>query len=712
MAMTLGRTPHSWRKARERSSRIGPVVAFLASLGAAVAGEPAKDTHDRFPTVPAGHMHVRWLLDDGMKFLSPDLKMVDPTSGYPLEGWNHDPSKGLFLRAFTQLTAIGKSMEMLADVVAGNADSPALSREQALVQLTRLVATLRRDQRDPTLASKGLLVNFLDLSTDKRLAPLASDVYKDRVLAEFGAAKGESLWDALIAHGWIVPQSNGREAEIKRGINYGFDHFEGALKPHGDEATKKKILAILDQRVVLIVFGDNANLSTSVAKTIGALLLPQVADRSEVIRIRAELEAFLDDQKDGYAKLYDAKTGLIYFGYNETKKLHFGWEDSKGLWTLAHMDYFVNEFRDPAIFVAARFGLPSAAIRNLGFKMKPYRLQNGKVTHVLAPWDGSAFQAMGLGLSLTELDVPSWRELLGNVVDVEVDYSTSHKLPGFLSEAYTGVDTQYSGSIGIPAITVNPMPRLTDAPSLYTIGVAYTIAPGKVEAFLAANWPVVSGLLTDHGPWEGFNVTQHEAVRFQTTAHTLSMILGLLRTGPEHMSRYVAHRGLTKSLAAYFPRGESTDLLAGKTQIYAWGNKEATVRSSRESATFQVRGDHVERLGIAFVSDRTEGVNLSGGHLVLRYRSSKAIEPVLITLKPPGGESAAPGLISKEITILIEDTGGREAEIRIPLPSSIGLTNVKEVVLTHERLGDASQVDLSITRFEFVPSPEASFRGK
>ena len=39
---------------------------------------------------------------------------------------------------------------------------------------------------------------------------------------------------------------------------------------------------------------------------------------------------------------------------------------------------------------------------------------------------------------MTELDRPSWRRLLENVVDVEIDYATRHKLPGFLSESYTG----------------------------------------------------------------------------------------------------------------------------------------------------------------------------------------------------------------------------------------------------------------------------------
>ena len=53
--------------------------------------------------------------------------------------------------------------------------------------------------------------------------------------------------------------------------------------------------------------------------------------------------------------------------------------------------------------------------------------------------------------------------------------------------------------------------------TLYCLGAAYTIAPQKVEQFLEANWPLISSLITDHGPWEGDNVTRREAIRFQTS---------------------------------------------------------------------------------------------------------------------------------------------------------------------------------------------------
>lgn len=704
MAMIAGRAGRLWT--RMRDLRAGALAAGLAALVAAPgpcrADGPAQTKAGRFPTIPVEHCRTRALLDNSMRFLDPANKMVDPASGYPFEGWNHDPKRGLFLRSFTQLTAIGKHMELLAEVVAGNADSPHLTREQALAGLIRLVQSLRRDQRDPTLGTKGLLVNFLDLATGKRLAPLASDVEKRNVLEAFGPARGEAIWKAMQAKGWIKPRNKDPEAAIVRGADFGWEHFDGALTPYKDDATRRKLLEILDRRVVMVVFGDNANLSASVAKTIGALLSPAVANRPEVATIRAELEAFLDAQGDGYAQLYDANAGLFYFGWEATKGRHYGWEDAQGNWTTGHMDYFVNEFRAPAVFVAARYGLPADAIRNLGFKIKPYRSRDGQVTYALAPWDGSAFQAMGLGLALNELDYPSWRELLGNLVEIEIDFAARKGLPGFLSESYTGVAAQYTGDIGIPEITVNPKPRITDAASLYTLGVAYTIAPEPIERFLGANWPTIAGLLTDHGPWEGYNVTQREAIRFQTSSHTLSLILGLLGTGPENMKRYARHKGLADRLRAFFPAGEATDLLAEGVQVFAWSDRKEGIRSSREGGSFRVRGDSVARLGVAFVPAGPRGADLSGGHLRLRYRSTGALEPVVIALKPAGKGSPA-GLIPKEIFLRLEDTQGREGEVRVPLPASVGVVGIKEVVLTHEP-GAARPIDLTVTGFQFQPT--------
>lgn len=683
--------------------RAAILVAACLVWSLASAADSPRSAPTGYPTIPADHTHARALLDNAMRYVDPTNGMIDSASGYPFEGWNRDPARGVFLRSFTQLTAIGEYLELLANVVAGYADSPGLTREQALAGLVHLVETLRRDQHDPTLGSQGLMVNFLDLATGRRLGPLASDVQKPAILAAFGAEKGEAIWKALRAKGWIVARNKDREAEIKRIEKYGWEGFDGPLAPFADEPTRRKLLEILDRRVVLVVFGDNANLSTSVAKATGALLAPQVVDRPEVVKIRRELERFLGDQKDGYARLYDSKVGLFYFGWDATNGRHFGWEDAQGNWTTGHMDYFVNEFRGPATFVSARFGIPNDAIKNLGFKMKPYTMRDGKVLYALAPWEGSAFQALGLGLSLAERESPSWRELLGNIVDLEIDYAARKGLPGFLSESYTGEGVQYTGAVGIPEITVSPRPRITDAASLYCLGVAYSVAPAKIEGFLAANWPIISGLFTDHGPWEGYNVNRRDAIRFQTTAHTLSLILGMLGTGPDHMKRYAEHAGLGARLAEHFRPGAEADLLAGETQVFSWANKGVPLRSSREGSAFRVEGAAVNFLGIAFVSKRQEGVDLSGGHLRIGYKSAFSMESVVIALKPAG---VAPdsGLIAREITARFQNTGGHEAEVVVPLPATVGLSQIKEVVISHESGGQARPVDLTVKRVGFIPA--------
>jgi hypothetical protein len=691
------------------------LVAFLALAAAAPPPVPSPAAEGgqgggqaavQFPTVPAEHEHARALLENACALFAPDNKMIDPASGYPFEGWNNDPKQGLLMHSFTQLTTVALWMELLGNVVAGYADTPYLSREQALAQLAKLVKTLRQDQRDPQVSADGLLSNFLDLAEGRRRGPLISEVDKAWFQDAFGKEKGEAVWKALQAKGWIVPGPDDLTATVNRGPGYGSACFDGALAPFADRATCDRVMAILDQRVVLTVFGDNANLTLSAAKTIGALLLPEVKDRPEVADIRRDLEQFLEDQKPGYTHLYDKQAGMFYFGRNATKDRLFGWVDVQAKkWKAGHMDYLVNEFRGPATFVVLRHGLPVDALANLGFKMKPYRTRDGRDLYTLAPWEGSAFQALGLSLSFAEKRSPSWRRLLENLVDIEIDFAARKHLPGFLSESYTGEGARYMGEVGIPDISVSPKPRITDSASLYTLGTAYSVAPDKVEQFLAGNWPVISKLRTDHGPWEGFNVTRQEAIRIETSAHTLSLIVGMLGTGPENLKRYLDSRDLGGALAELCKPGQRVDLLAEPTQAFAWADKEGAIQSSRTEGAFQVRGGPVRQVGMAFVPARKGGVNLSGGLLSIRYQSAAAAGPAVIALKPAGPVNPDAGIIATEIFTRLADTGGREEEVRIPLPATPGLWAVKEVVLTCGPAKQELPVDLRITQFSVAPPP-------
>jgi hypothetical protein len=650
--------------------------------------------------VPPKDEHALALLSNGMRYLNPDSGVVDPLSGYPFEGWNHEPEKLLDLRTFTQITAIGKYMEVLADVAAGQIEDPTVSRQSALTKLAAVTETLRLDQRDPTLACNGLLANFIGLKVGKRLGTLASTLDRELVVRTFGPDKGTELWAALISRGWLVVGGQPGEARINRDKQYGWNYFDGALSNFSDDDTRKQVMSLLDRRELELSFGDNANLSTSVAMAIGALLTPSIASQPEVVKIRQQLEEFLAAQTHGYAELYDHKVGLCYFGKDAVRNRLIGWSDDKGAWRPGYNDYFVNEYRGPSTFVTARFGLPLGAVGNLGFKMKPYTKADGTTLYVLASWDGSGFQSFGLGLSLKEKESPSWSELLKNAAAVHVDFSTSQKLPAFLSECFTGNANQYSGAVGIPKISVMQGGRLTDAASLYSIGTAYSLAPEEIERFLGANWSALAPLLTDHGPWEGFNTSWGQPIRIQTTAHTLSLVVGLVGTGPANMRRYAEHAGLSDRIAEHFRPGGVSEFMGRDTQIFAWGDKGGKTASQRQKNSFSVSGQGVRTLGLAFVASNDEGRNISGCRLNLRYRSSERLDDVVIALKTAGGNK--PFLVPKEIIASFAKTDGEESQLEVPLPAMVGLNNIKEVVISHESK-TPSNVDLSITGLTFTP---------
>ena len=576
----------------------GPVERGIALGGLLLAGLASGQgpKPSRFPTIPAEHAHARALLDNAMRYAAPGEQDGRPGLRLPVRGVEPGPEAGLFLRSFTQLTAIGQWMELLANVAAGQADTPApLARAGPGPARPPGQDPPRTTSADPTLAAKGLLGNFLDLATGKRLGPLASNVDKREVPRRLRPGQGRGALEGPAGGRLDRPRHDDREADITRGAKYGYEHFDGPLAPFKDEPTRQKVMAILDARVVMLIFGDNSNLSASAAKTIGALLAPGVKDRPEAVATpRASSKPFLDAQQPGYARLYDAKAGLFYFGWDATRDRLFGWDDLQGNRTIGHMDYLVNEFRGPATFVAARFGLPADAIKNLGFKMKPYRTRGRpRALHARPLGRLGVPGARASGLSLGELDRP---ELAG---DPARTWSTSRSisptrkgLPGFLSESYTGDGTQYTGSVGIPEITVSPRPRITDAASLYTLGVAYSIAPDEVERFLAAELADRSRRCSPTtAPGRATTSPRSEPIPFQTTAHTLALILGLIGQGSENMGRYLESKGLGGRSSTRSSRPAPGPTSSPTRPAFAWTAKGATLDSGKEGGGLPVKGD-------------------------------------------------------------------------------------------------------------------------
>jgi hypothetical protein len=508
-----------------------------------------------------------------------------------------------------------------------------------------------------------------------------------------------------VEKGWLQEEDGGRKAKIRRGPGFGAAHFDGPLAAFAQEPTRSAIMGLLDRRALTIVFGDNANLAAALARSVGALLHPEVRDEPRVAALRASIERFIAAQREGYAHLLDPRTGTFAFGWDASADRFMGWGDGHGGWVTGQMNYFINEFRGPWTFVVLRHGLPLGTIRNAGLKIKPYRDGDGTDRYALAAWEGSAFQLLGLSLFMQERASPGWWRSLEALVDIELDYSTRHGLPGLLSEAYSGKGTEYTGLIGIPDLAVTEHPLNIRSPSLYSLGVAYSIAPKRVEGFLAAHWPTISGLLTDHGPWEGWSQATGTIVRYQTTAHTLSLILGGLGTAQDNMRRYLEAHALLAPLHDLYRSGDRLDLLAGENRALPWSADGGAIEFARDGAGWRFAATLDGAGGIAFVLPEGRTASLSNGRLKLGYRSPSGLAQAAISFKRAKDDPLPPPTIPVEIFPRFERRP--QGELEIVLPATPALSGIQEVVLTFGRPGERTPVDLSIGAFAFEPfAPE------
>lgn len=691
------------------------VAMAVSSLG--VTGLLAEEA----PSIPVRRDHIRALVGNALEYVRPSHGLFDPASGYPCEGWNDDSAAGLHLRDFTQLTAIGAWLELLGQMAAGavpagqptalgvEGRSPAspcsrgLEGERPrnpLSELEHVTDSLLADQRDPRLAMHGLLCNFMGFEADRRVGPLASEAFRNDFLAEFGPDTGAAIWRALKARGWVRAWQDDQAGEIRREDRYGKQGFDGALAPYATPELRDRILALLDRRTVQLIFGDNANLAASVAKTAGALLAPAVREQPEAVRVRGKLEQFLEAQRPGYDFLYDAQRGLFRFGWNAENRRFVGWGDGQGAWQVGYADYLVNEFRGPTEFVTLRYGFPTDAVRNLGFRIRSRRAGDGRERFTLAPWEGSAFQSWGLSLFMDELASPGWRAVLENAVRIHLDYARQHGLPGFLSESYSGDGNEYAGRVGIPELAVvEAPPRITNAPSLYTLGVAYEILPREIERFLGERWPDLAVLLTPHGPWEGMRLPERRPIERQTTAHVLSLILGAVGQSPAAMARYLDSRGLRAELARLRPRGERVDFLGGDARAATWSAQGAGVWGQRTWRGYRVSGTEGRQGAVTWTFPSRGGeVSLSNGELVMGYRT---LGPGLKAVLRFEGETVAGQRYGNEVVLKFPPAPGR-GTWRIPLPATPALTGLRRGVLSFQPEG-LGRPDLFLTTFRFLP---------
>jgi hypothetical protein len=653
------------------------------------------------PNIPQHHTHLRLLLENALRYVDPRHGLIDAASGYPVEGWNQEPQAGLYLRSFTQLTAIGAWIELLANIAAGYADNPYISRDAALEQLARALETLLVDQQDPALAAKGLLVNFIGLDHGTRRSPLIESIDKETFVADLGDSDGPAAWAALVEAGWLSEEDQGRVGRIHRRAPYGASHFDGPLQPFAQEPIRSRIMALLDRRARTIIFGDNANLTAALARSAGALLSPAIRDDPRAVEVRLRIGRFIDEQREGYAHLYDPSTGTFVFGWDATIDRFTGWDDAQGRWVTGQMNYLINEFRGPWTFATLRYDLPRTTLANAGFKIKPYRMTDGRDRYALAAWDGSAFQLLGLSLFMQEHRNPAWRQSLATLAEIELDYSSRHGLPGLLSEAYSGRGAEYTGLIGIPDLAVTDLPLNTEAPSLYTLGVAYQVAPEAVEQFLAEQWPTIRRLLTEHGPWEGWNTATKAITPYQTTAHTLALILGGIGSAQTNMARYLSEHGLTDALESLYAPGTPLDLLRAPDTITPWTADGSPIELSCGDGRCRFVARFAGHGGLVFRAPEGQTASLSNGTLSFGYASAEPVMDVLIGFARAADDPRPPHGIPVEIQARLP--ASEQGVLSIVLPATPALAEIGEISLTVRHGAESRPLDLTLDAFTFTP---------
>jgi hypothetical protein len=181
-----------FRKINSIAAVLLPALLLALLVGCrTVPRQPA--TAFNFPKVDPAHTHTRLLLENALRYAAPASAMTDPASGYPFEGWNQVPKKGLYLRQFTQLTAIGEWLELMANIAAGYADNPCVSRDEAKTRLIQIVGSLRHDQQDPRVSAEGLLVNFIGFKNSQRIPPLSEIIEKQKFIDAFGEEKAAAI---------------------------------------------------------------------------------------------------------------------------------------------------------------------------------------------------------------------------------------------------------------------------------------------------------------------------------------------------------------------------------------------------------------------------------------------------------------------------------------------------------------------------------------
>ncbi len=644
--------------------------------------------------IDPSHARMREMVDKLLAYFT--FEWHDP-SGYPYEGirWNEDTRKIEPIRQYTQITAIGPAAEFLAGIVTGEVVFHPIPMREALDLLTLVMRALQRDQDDPGVSENGLPIAFIefDRENNRMRPPLPYEVTPD-VLPERWGEKRAAVWGRLLERKWLVRKdSDSSEAIVNRSVpGFGGDLGLGFTEELG------QVNEILNRRVKNVVAGDVSNFLASLVATWGKLFKAKErqAHEDEVGRrmatIMADIDRCIMKMGAGFRDDFlDGSTGML--------RRSFSVYEADGLKHKTFLNAYHNfsdEFISGILLAKVIYGLPLSVVRNVSVALKEYVDREKRVLFTRSPFFGGAFAVLWPTLYIPYDRSSTEQALLSNFVHIAMDYARfSGTQPGFLSECYG--TTGYFGKVGIPSIAYTGGVR-SDLVSLYPLGSAYAFAPNEIEGFLETNREKVREI----GFWDAYDVKKGHVVRIATAAHTLSNILGSLRSGPSHVEAYLKAHGLHSDFLSLLEPGRvKVDLSV--TRVEANGERphesSVSVFKTEEGHRFAFSGSST-----ATITFFPGEVSLSGTTLVLRYRA-EAVTGARIVLERPDQRALPPGVgMQNEVFFSLRDTGGRMQEIRIPMPSTPALAGVDRVQLwLYGLAGQPQTLGLTIGGLAFLP---------
>jgi len=299
-----------------------------------------------------------------------------------------------------------------------------------------------------------------------------------------------------------------------------------------------------------VSFGDNSNMSQSIAASIGiveALSGLSPAEQTLKSQITAKGEQVLIAQGPGYVQFYNpnanANFGLFRLSYNLTTNQFEH-----------HVDKLANEFRTGVSFVTTRYAslLPSNIgdmyANSLDQATKVYEDQSGTSLTNLVPYDGGAFQMFWPFIWVNEHENVNMIAAHRNFLYTAFDYSNRYKIPGFLSASYIP-ENGYVGPLGIPEAAEKDFPyaNVFDVGSFYSLAGAYNLNPPLVMSWLFDILEQYPQIFTPYGIVDGLR-SGTEIDAHLVAVNQASSILGLLGGQGDDLERYFQNRG---ELASY-----------------------------------------------------------------------------------------------------------------------------------------------------------------